>query len=103
MVVQAEVLEGGEDMGELRGVGGGEVVGEVDDVLGGVVGFELEVDDDTEGAAGTAESPEEVGVLGGRGCYDSAVCQNDRHGDDLVEGETVGARGEAVAAMKSKA
>ena len=90
LVVQAEVLEGGKDVGELRGVGGGEVVVEVYDVFRCVVGFELVVDNDAEGATCTTERPEEVWVFGGGGCHDSTVGQNDRHGDDLVEGETVG-------------
>ena len=65
MGVDGEVLEGGERGGELGCGGRLEVVVEDDVAFGGGEGLEFEVCDDSEGCAGAAEGPEEIGVLGG--------------------------------------
>jgi hypothetical protein len=61
---------------------------------------ELELDHDAEVAAAPPQSPEQVGVLFGRGTYDIAVGSDNCAGHHVVAGEAVLARQPAHTATK---
>lgn len=94
-VVGGVLLEGDKDVDELVVLVVGDRDREGGDDIRRLEGVELELGHDAEGRPGSAQGPEQIGVLRGRGLYDLAAGNNNGRFDDPIKGQTVSMRSHA--------